>query len=121
MKEVGNIRANAIYGGIEHRPSENASNSEWITYIKNKYEHKLFAPTHRDGKLNSPNYQDKVSHKDKHSRTIKQANDKKPSIPTADLLNLNHCEQNTSSSTMSRSKGGRKNQPSDDFFAAFGV
>ena len=43
MREIGNERAAALYGGLEHRPRENASDSEWLRYLQNKYEHRKWA------------------------------------------------------------------------------
>lgn len=33
MQEVGNARANEVYGGIDERPSQHAPDSEWLEYI----------------------------------------------------------------------------------------
>lgn len=44
MIEVGNARANKIYGGIHERPSKGAPDSEWLEYIRQKYGERKFAP-----------------------------------------------------------------------------
>ena len=44
MKEIGNAKANKIYGGIHERPSNNAPESEWLEYLRQKYEQRKFAP-----------------------------------------------------------------------------
>jgi len=43
MREIGNERAAKLYGGLEHRPRENASDSEWLRFLQNKYEHRKWA------------------------------------------------------------------------------
>lgn len=47
MREVGNQKANEIYGGINERPSVNATDSEWLEYLGQKYDEKKFAPPQR--------------------------------------------------------------------------
>jgi len=44
MKDVGNERANKIYGGTNERPSSDAPDSEWLEYIRQKYDERKFSP-----------------------------------------------------------------------------
>lgn len=44
MQEIGNVNANKIYGGIHERPSNDAPESEWLEYLRKKYEQRKFAP-----------------------------------------------------------------------------
>lgn len=52
MKEVGNARANEIYGGIRERPSQDAPDSDWLEYIRQKYEKRKFASPQKTGETN---------------------------------------------------------------------
>mmetsp|Transcript_23894 Transcript_23894/g.56276 ORF Transcript_23894/g.56276 Transcript_23894/m.56276 type:complete len:167 (-) Transcript_23894:146-646(-) len=47
MMAMGNERAKQIYGADDHRPKEGASDVEWLTFLREKYELTKFAP--RDG------------------------------------------------------------------------
>lgn len=44
MKAIGNANAKTLYGGDNERPSPNASDQDWRNYIRDKYEHRKFAP-----------------------------------------------------------------------------
>ena len=55
MEEIGNERAAALYGGLEHRPRENASDSEWLLYLRDKYERRKW--TVKDTLLKEPKQQ----------------------------------------------------------------
>uniref|UniRef100_A0A7S2REN2 Arf-GAP domain-containing protein n=1 Tax=Eucampia antarctica TaxID=49252 RepID=A0A7S2REN2_9STRA len=98
MKEIGNIRSNAIYGGIEDMPSSNinnnASDSEWLLYIQNKYEKKLYAPSVAQ-QQNQQHANNNTSTRRKDHAKIELSNFqnhsqkiKKVVVPTADLLNI---------------------------------
>lgn len=123
MKQIGNNRSNAIYGGIEHRPPENASNSEWITYIKNKYEKRLYAPKKQEENMDQSFYETEKGHKTDNiqAKNIHQTYKQEPSVPTSDLLNLGQdCVRNTKSG-MPTPKTKLDEVSSNDFFASFGL
>lgn len=79
MKAIGNARANEIYGGINERPSSDAPSSEWLGYLRQKYEERKFAPPHRVGAVVETNDEDP-----RVSNTQQESND----VPTANLLDL---------------------------------
>ena len=91
MKQVGNKRANRIYGGIDERPAEDAPDAEWLQYIRQKYEEQKFVPRQKA----SANAKNDLSSK---SSTA--------SVPTATLIDLD---------------GVFNKKDSDDFFAKFGL
>jgi len=43
MVQIGNERAASLYGGLDQRPGKTASDSEWLHYLKEKYEHRKWA------------------------------------------------------------------------------
>jgi stromal membrane-associated protein len=47
MKTHGNLCAREVYGGDDHRPAPGASDDAWKQFIRDKYEHKKFAPSIR--------------------------------------------------------------------------
>jgi len=123
MKQIGNNRSNAIYGGIEHRPPENAPNSEWINYIKNKYEKKLFAPKKQEQNIDRSLNESDVGHKkdNMQAKKINQTHKQTPIVPTSDLLNFNQDRETNNKPGISRSKTEIKEESSNDFFASFGL
>ncbi len=123
MKEIGNNRSNAIYGGIEHRPPENASNSEWISYIKNKYEKKLFAPKKQEQNIDRSLNESDEGHKkaNMQAKQINQTCKQLPIVPTSDLLNFNLDRETNKKMEIARSNTEIKEQSSNDFFASFGL
>ena len=46
MQDVGNGRAVKLYGGVAQRPRPGATDSEWLFYLKEKYEKRKWA-THQ--------------------------------------------------------------------------
>lgn len=91
MNEVGNTRANMIYGGIDERPAKDAPDAVWLQYIRQKYEEQKFVP------------QQKAFAKAKNDLSSKKSI---ASVPTATLIDLD---------------GVFIKKDSDDFFAKFGV
>jgi hypothetical protein len=91
MKEVGNTRSNMIYGGIDERPSRDAPNSEWLEYVRQKYEEHKFVPL-----------------QEAEAKTKKDSSSKSKSafVPTATLIDLD---------------GEFTAKDSGDFFAEFGL
>ena len=100
MKEVGNVRSNATYGCMEDRPSNEASDSEWLAYIKKKYHEKR-----------NTLYVDKQKNDSK-----KCAEDQSGTarVPVADLLRKDDKSQTSH-------QIDKKKNMSGDFFASFGV
>lgn len=138
MREMGNIRSNAMYGGTENRPSNDASDSEWLTYIKNKYEKKLYAPNvvkqqqhqrqqnqQRHQKEQNFNMHSFTQPKDLgdsfiHKTQIINFQKEKQQAPTADLINLQSIESHPKRMNDPSKIQDSKKTP-DDFFAFFGL
>ena len=52
MKEIGNAKAQEIYGGEEHRPAEDAPYEVWLEYLRDKYERRRWAKGEVPGDTN---------------------------------------------------------------------
>ena len=93
MKDIGNERANQLYGGkeaLKHLPSPDATHDQWLQYFKDKYIKRRWAE----------------------EADVKCQSTKLHTVATEDLLGL-HTAQPASSSVPS------KQSTSQDFFAQF--
>lgn len=92
MREVGNARANEMYGGSSERPSHNAPDSEWLEFLRQKYDERKFA----------------LPHKANEGKESKNDTSSARYVPTVTLIDLDTQVATT------------KSQPSD-FFSEFGL
>jgi len=96
MKEIGNAKAEEIYGGKEYRPADDAPYEIWLEYLKNKYERRRWVRAGNRGNVGSNS----------------SAPVHKPAVPTQDLLGLKATSAGTKKAATDKST---------DFFAEFGV
>ena len=96
MREVGNARANEIYGGFNERPAHNAPDSEWLEYLRQKYDERKFALPQKANVVLEPKSNDTSTARD---------------VPTATLIDLDNSQVAHATTT---------SQPKD-FFSEFGL
>mmetsp|Transcript_4820 Transcript_4820/g.2851 ORF Transcript_4820/g.2851 Transcript_4820/m.2851 type:complete len:96 (+) Transcript_4820:1-288(+) len=95
------MKSNGIYGGDESRPSSDASDAAWRTFIANKYEHRLLKQRTR-------------SHDDKPKQTSSSSDD-------GALLTFDTDAAVTTVHVHMDKANISKMNASNDFFAQFGV
>jgi hypothetical protein len=94
MKEIGNERADKLYGSslaMKSLPPPDASHNQWLEFFKDKYEHRRWARVE--------------SHTDKSDRKVI----KQQEVITGDLLGL---QQDTTHQSIKQVSG-------NDFFSQF--
>ncbi len=104
MSSMGNMKSNGIYGGNGSRPSSDASDAAWRTFIANKYEQRLFMQT------TTGNHDD-----EKPKQTICTTGD------DDDLLTFDTDETVAVHRDETKTSNMVNMNASDDFFAQFGV
>lgn len=109
MKEIGNARSHEIYGGIHERPSKDAPDSEWLEYIRQKYEERKFAPCQKQAVPSDMN-DTKASRGARPTPTRNDTHETAPSpiVPTGNLIDQDN-------------KVEASNKDCNDFFAEFGL
>mmetsp|Transcript_15818 Transcript_15818/g.21706 ORF Transcript_15818/g.21706 Transcript_15818/m.21706 type:complete len:194 (-) Transcript_15818:358-939(-) len=102
MQEMGNERANSIYGGVKERPHNDASHEQWLEFLRDKYERRKFIPKQQQQQQHGV---DKNMSKSVGNKKRNHA------VATQDLLGLETKEMQL--------PGAEKTNI--DFFAQFGV
>jgi hypothetical protein len=109
MKEIGNARAEILYGGVAQRPKPDASDSEWLRYLKHKYEQRQWAQQSKN--LEPHGVSSRIS-------VVRKDADSSPKAGVVhDLLNW-HNDEGVLPAADDKPKSNNKN---DDFFSEFGL
>ena len=124
MTSLGNEYCAQFYGGLEERPSYDASDETWRTYIRNKYEHKKYMKSIRgEGgvlKHQQPQHVAKCNHIDTEipclNKKIKNVSKKSKAI----LLKKNNREEKKEAIS-NNGKTSNCDQEEEDFFAQYGL
>lgn len=100
-----------LYGGTSQMPDTDASDAVWLTYLKDKYERKLFADKPSEVVAGGGVVEAK---RGEEIRAANGAGENGTSVQTADLLCLEDMAN-------ARTEVSTPNDSSVDFFSQFGV
>lgn len=134
MQEMGNDRANAIYGGLEARPASGSPDKVWQEYVRHKYAEKKFVgsalPIEKtDTKVSARSFvriskSSKGRQRQVKTKAIQKGDGGTLQVPEGILLDFNFSastQKSTNDAASSLNVATSSPWSSNNFFAEFGV